>query len=173
MGNQPTYSLPIRKVFFFSLLVKDSLSHYSLFPIIILIVREEIVSLKFPILILNVILIPIRDEFIRLNLRIEMVEVVEIVAHGGIVPLLVVFVKPFWSEDPTDEECNNDSYWNTNNCDPFDVLWIITVDEWSVSSCHDGIVPKWFGGVNGFTAIPQAFPIFDGWTQGDCRCHFD
>jgi hypothetical protein len=29
-----------------------------------------------PIPILNVVLIPIRDEFIRLNLRVEMVEVV-------------------------------------------------------------------------------------------------
>ena len=97
MGNQPSYSLPIPNAFrkdFFTC-QRLSLSLYSLFPIIIIIVREEIVSLKFPIPILNVVLIPIRDEFIRMKVRIEMVEVVEIVAHGGIVPLLVVFVKSF------------------------------------------------------------------------------
>ena len=158
MGNQPTYSLPIRKDFF----TCQRLSLYSLFPTIILIIREEIVPLIIPIPILNVVLIPIRDEFIRLNLRVEMVEVVEIVAHGGIVSVSCSVGKfrktkkaqRVLNRDKGDERAFQD--------EPFKILWVITVDEWSVSSCHDGIVPKWFVVVNDFTAIPQAFPVFHG-----------
>ena len=94
-----------------------------------------------PIPILNEVLIPIRDEFIRMNVRIEMVEVVEIVAHGGIVSVSCSVGKfrktkkehRVLNHDKGDERAFQD--------EPFKILWVITVDEWSISSCHCRILP--------------------------------